>query len=250
MNKIKYKGLAEKYNNYHGQPDNYFELQIEKIRKYLNVSSEKWEIKRILDVGCGAGRLMVPLIRKGGCFCTGIDNSADMIAACQETTVIPLNLHTVGFDKFKTKFRYDGIYFSMSLHQMDKQKEMIKKAFNLLAKDGKLLIITVSHKQFDEILLNKYFPTLDEIDRKRFMDIKPLTEELSKYGDIECIEEQTLYQQIPKKRYVEMIENKYISSLQLISKKELNAGVKQINNIKGKIISVPDCYTYIVVNKK
>lgn len=245
---IEYKGLSEKYNNYHSQPDEYFELQLEKIKKYLNFSRSK----KYLDVGCGAGRLLIPLVREAYEI-KGIDSSKEMINSCIKNTCMQLDLSISEFNNFKFNKKFDGIYFSMSLHQMHNQEGMIKKALRMLKKNGKLLIITVSHKQFDEILLNKYFSDLDMIDRNRFLTVNELSRIIKKNnGFIECIEEQTIYQKIPKERYIEMIENKYISSLQLINEYELRRGIRKIKeNYKGKkFIIVPDCYTYIVVKKK
>jgi 2-polyprenyl-3-methyl-5-hydroxy-6-metoxy-1,4-benzoquinol methylase len=243
---ISYRGLAKKYNNFHGQPINYFDLQLDKIIKYLNMNREG----RYLDVGCGAGRLMVPLIKRGSFHIEGLDNSEAMIEQCRKETVSPLKLYTTFFKDFKPTKKYDGIYFSMSLHQMNNQIGMIKKALKMLKNNGKILLITVNHKQFEEILLNKFSPTLDSVDRNRFLDVSELKKIGNKLGIVESIEEHTIYQQIPKKRFIDMVENKYISSLQLISPNEVNSIVKQIKRIKGNIITVPDCYTYVVVGKK
>lgn len=242
LKQITYKNLSKRYNEFHGQPDNYFELQLEKIKKYLNMKKNK----TYLDVGCGAGRLLIPLNKEFNV--EGLDVSEHMLDECAKQTNKKVKLYYSSFNDFKPTKQYDGIYFSMSLHQMEKQEMIIKKALKMLKKDGILLIITVNHNQFNEILLNKFSKKLDKIDRKRFIDVNKFFNLINK-SKIITIETHNLYQYINKNKYIEMIKNKYISSLQLIDESELNNIVNNIKQIKGKTICVPDCYTYVVVKK-
>lgn len=40
-------------------------------------------VHEVLDVGCGAGRYLVPMVQKGYSV-TGVDNSPDILAVCEE----------------------------------------------------------------------------------------------------------------------------------------------------------------------
>lgn len=48
-------------------------------RRYLFVNAVKdLEVKRILDVGCGAGQELLPFVEKTGAFCVGVDAAAEL----------------------------------------------------------------------------------------------------------------------------------------------------------------------------
>jgi hypothetical protein len=114
---------------------------------------------------------------------------------------------------------------------------------------GKILIITVSHRQFKEILLNKFFPELDQIDRQRFIDV---SEFRSKYqGSVIYAEEHTVYKTYPKEVFMNMVRNKYISSLQLITPLSFASGLNVMETVykDEESMIAPDCYTYITLQK-
>ena len=247
--------LASNYNTYHAQDQALFDLQVKKIYSYLDLN----ERSIVADAGCGAGRLVVPIAPKVQAI-HGIELSEGMYneawANCEKLGNVVLVKSS--WDDYVRKvvpgfsYKYDAVYFSMSLHQMGTKEEQFKiidDTLNVLKPGGKILLITVSNRQFKEILLNKYFPELDQIDRNRFIDVSEFRGRYA--GKVVYAEEHTVYKTYETETFLNMVRNKYISSLQLISDTSFKSGVQLMENIyKGEdTLIAPDCYTYITLEK-
>ncbi len=257
---VYHEELANNYNEYHSQEQRLFNLQIEKIYSYLNLSN----LSSVIDAGCGAGRLLIPMSDFVSQI-TGVELSLGMFKTAMQdvknrtrtvsNSILEITLQNESWQEFLQKniikgTKVDGIYFSMSLHQMgskEEQHNIITQSLELLKDNGKLLLITVSDKQFDKNLLNLNFPSLDKIDRERFIDV----EELIKRHNVTSVEEHTVYKKYDKETYIKMLENKYISSLQLISEEFLKEGINKIKETykDTDTVIVPDFYTYVVIEK-
>jgi hypothetical protein len=109
-----------------------------------------------------------------------------------------------------------------------------------------ILLITISHNQFKENILNINCDKLDKFDRNRMIT----KNHLSEHFNIKLYEEQTNYFSISKAELISRIENKYISSLQILTDSELNELIYKINSSYPEVILYPDFYTYILINNK
>ena len=213
--------LAKKYNSYHAREKHLEDLQIKKIATYLKY----WENTSIIDIGCGSGRLLTKL---GEYFNViyGVEKSKEM------------------FDCIPISELKNTAIFSYSLHQIGKTKEeQIDLLYKTFSKFGckKILLITSSRSQFKESFLNTNIPSIQEIDLQRFL----FKDELEKYFNIELYEEETNCQRIPTVDYIEMIQNKYISTLKLIKDVEIEEFLKSLEGTSEVLIS--DYYTYITL---
>jgi SAM-dependent methyltransferase len=95
----------------------------------------------------------------------------------------------------------------------------------VLADDGRLVIATFDHAQFDDYYLNPYFPSLAEIDRARFPTREGLEAELRAAG----FEPRTIHvhQRTTRSRewILERIRGRFISTLLLLDEAELTEGL-------------------------
>jgi len=248
---IKYGApLAQNYNRFHQQPDCLFTLQLEKIKHYLNITPSD----NILDVGCGSGRLFISLQQQATIW--GVEQSEEMIAQ------IPQELKHLIFKEDFCKFvnqhqrkkvdylLFDSAYFSFSLHQMGTkldQLHLLQKTFSFCLKPrGKILLISVSRSQFDQVTINQFFPKIKEIDEKRFL----FEESLSSMFHLKIKDEQNVYSTITKEILYEYVKNKYISTLQLLTPEEYEKGLNRIERFEEKEIPYLDCYTYYLLEEK
>ena len=250
---IKYhKSLAENYNDYHSQDGNLFLLQLEKIKGYLGVRPDS----ALLDVGCGAGRLMVPLAEQVG-HIYGVEKSNDMYMTAFNGMFgyDNFDLFNSGYQEFmnqsvgqKVLSVVDGIYFSYSLHQMGDERtqfDILHQTKKMISPDARILIITTTPEQMEQNIINQYFPGVNEIDKKRFFD----PYQYGRVGAIKLIEENIVYKNYDTEVYFEMLENKYISTLQMISDNQFKIGMDKLRKqYEGySFVTVPDFYTYILL---
>lgn len=247
MNKISYtENLSKNYNTYHGRHDKLNEMQIYKIQNYLNLNTDK----KVMDVGCGSGRLLVPMSTKVDEI-IGVEYSPNMFNELK--TVQPKNskIYNTDYNLFleNNSVKLDSAYFSYSLHQLnenvDKQIDILKNTFTTFGVD-KILLITISHKQMDENILNIHNEKLNKFDKNRFIT----KDKLQHHFNIELYEEETNYYPIEKNVLLDRIKNKYISSLQILDESEINTLISVIDKKYQDIIIYPDFYNYIVITNK
>lgn len=96
-----------------------------------------------LELGCGSGRLLAPLLKKGYLI-EGLDNSMDMLQLCQENTQAfePL-LHHASMENFATGSLYNAITipaFSLQLIPSDQLSKTLKNIQQHLHPGGGLYL--------------------------------------------------------------------------------------------------------------
>jgi SAM-dependent methyltransferase len=234
--------LSKNYNKFHSRGMKSQNFQNLKIIHYLDLNSDSI----LLDAGCGAGRLfgISNHINK----MIGVEKSTEMYqqAAKQNLNV---ELYNLDFETFlnQTNLKADSVLFSYTLHQFNPDKtEQIKILHNTfkVLKCSKILLITASINQFGDSVLNRLSATIDDIDRSRFL----LKSDLESEFNILAYEEETIYNIVKKQDYKKLIENKYISTIQLLSDTEYSALMNNINLLPEEF-KLPDYYTYILLEK-
>ena len=125
----------------------------EKNTKYhLDLLNPPAKAKRILEIGCGLGRLLIPLYDRGAKHCVGIDASESMIIEglrlvggrnielihCAGDGVIPIVL-SGHFD-----FAFSIITFQ-HIPDTETVKRFLSEAYRLLAPGGQLSFQVLSH---------------------------------------------------------------------------------------------------------
>lgn len=253
------KSLAKNYNKFHEIPPHIFDLQLQKIKNYLSATKETW----LLDVGCGAGRLLNPIISQGISNVVGIERSRDMFQQLTDN-LSTLSDYPVNYLLLNKDFRevlsnksnlnlpeLDGAYFSFSLHQIGQNKldqlELLEQTFSLLKPHAPILVITITERQFEDITINKLIPSVSEIDKERFLTV----DSYRNFFNVSVLEDQRIFYPITVKTLKERIQNRYISTLQLIPQEELDFACEQLSRYpEHRIIDYGNCFTYVVLNKK
>ena len=110
---------------------------------------------KCLEIGCGLGTMSLELARNDHKV-TGIDISSDSIKHAK--SFVKKYLHkknqkkieyiNTSFGKYKTTEKFDRIIFFKSLHHLINTQKVLKKCFNLLKKNGKIIIIEPMRKNF------------------------------------------------------------------------------------------------------
>lgn len=92
--------------------------------------------KRILDVGCGTGRLLKKL-RDAGATVTGIDVSRRMV---EQARSCGLNVFHSDITDFETEDRFDVIVSVLTFNYIQDKASALRRTHSLLETGGKLVI--------------------------------------------------------------------------------------------------------------
>jgi len=188
-------------------------------KKKLNKKS------KILDIGCGRGKIFGSLSRK-----LKLSNKPIGIDPVTHKDV-DKSIEFINediFEFFKSNHnKYDLIMIKQTLHFFNKikRKKLIKICKKHLKKNGVLLI-------FSLITLNNEIPCFRFMKKKLNRGLKRdsiMIKDTSKMLKNNRIDNFKFKVSITKKKYIQMLKERYISCLINLSKVEIIKGIKEIN---------------------
>jgi ubiquinone/menaquinone biosynthesis C-methylase UbiE len=183
--------------------------------------------RRVLDVGCGTGRLAAALAERGAKV-WGVDPSEEMLARAREGSGghVGFKLGQAEALPFKDGW-FDGTVLRLVVHLVDRERALPELA-RVLAPGGRALIATFSPHHFEWYWLVRVFPAIGEIDSTRFPTPEMLGQELGEAG-FESIRTRPLRQQgrLSRGQALERIRGRYISTLRLLDEQTFAAGLER-----------------------
>jgi SAM-dependent methyltransferase len=225
-----YGRLAPSYDRYRGLSASTIEHWLEKLIQAGGVTSAS----KVLDIGCGTGRLAIPLKEATGAEVFGLDISAEMLEQAKSKRGAEA-LHWILGDAQALPFpegSFDFTLMCLVLHHIADKACAISEMYRVLRPGGRGLIWTISHRQIKDSLLNEFFPSFSQLDLQRCPSI-PEIRSLMKgtgYAGVRA-EKLTFAERTSTSRYIEKVRNKYISTLDLLSEAEFAAGMKRLARI-------------------
>jgi cyclopropane fatty-acyl-phospholipid synthase-like methyltransferase len=200
---------------------------------------------RILDIGCGRGKILDDLSNKlrlsNRPIGLDIENHKD-----KSKKIIFKKTDALTFIS-KTNITFDLILIKQTIHLL-KKKQVIKLLSickNKLNLNGKIIILSLDPKK-NEIptfqLMNKKLKISLQKDEKLFnLILKDQNRIIIKkfFFDV----------QILKTKYLQMIKNRYISTLLNFTDKQLKNGLNEIKNNYGKVLRFKDRLICFIITK-
>ena len=179
---------------------------------------------RVLDAGCGTGRLAAELADSGAARVWGVDASPEMLAVAREKT------RRAGFKEARlealpfTNGWFDAAVAWLVVHLVTRP-EALAELRRVLRPGGRLAVVTFDPEHFSGFWLNRYFPSLEAIDRARFPDAETLAGELRRAGFAE-IRLLRLSQTASLERddALRRIRGRHISTFDLLDEEEVAGG--------------------------
>ncbi len=179
----------------------------------------------ILDIGCGRGKILGNLKSKLNLttkpFGIDIINHKDKDKRINFQKIDALKF----FDKNKHKFDLVLIKQTIHLFNSNEIKKLLKKAKKNLTPNGKIFIFSL------DVYKNE-IPTFRLMKSKLFKSLTRDKKNLNMIinSNTQTIKRKFIYKvKITKRKYLDMIKNKYISTLLTFTEKELLAGSKELN---------------------
>jgi ubiquinone/menaquinone biosynthesis C-methylase UbiE len=172
--------------------------------------------RRVLDLGCGTGRLSAALAERGAKV-WGVDPSAEMLAQARAAvgTRVGLKQGHAEALPFKDGW-FERAVLRLVAHLVDRSRALPELA-RVLAPGGRAAIATFAPEHFDRYWLVHVFPEVGEIDRLRFPAPEALATELSEAG-FAGVRTIPLPQRgsLGREEALEKIRGRYISTLRLL----------------------------------
>ena len=191
---------------------------------------------RILDIGCGRGKIIDNLLSKFKLLNKPIgldtENHKD-----KSKKIIFKNIDALTFVS-KTKVTFDLILIKQTIHLI--KKNQITKLLSICKKrlnpNGKIIILSIDQKKNELptfFLMKKKLKISLEKDQKIFNLICKIFPRITKKRFIYNVS-------ISKAKYLQMIRNRYISTLLNFNNQEITNGLKEIKSRYGNVIKFQD----------
>ena len=214
---------------------------INSFNKFLIQNTKLNYESKILDIGCGRGKILENLSNKLNLINKPIgldlENHKD-----KSKKMIFKKIDALTYVK-KTKFTFDLILIKQTIHLL-KKKQVIKLLSickSILNPNGKIIILSLDPSK-NEI------PTFQLMKKKLEKSLKKdekLFNLIFKNQNKIIIKNFVFNVQISKTKYIQMIKSRYISTLLNFTNKQLNNGLIEIKKDYRKVLKFKDrliCY--------
>lgn len=184
--------------------------------------------RRVLDVGCGTGRLAALLAERHGCKVWGVDVSAEMLAVARERVPRGVGLKLAPAEDLPFRdATFERAVLTLVVHHLDRPRAFGEIA-RVLEPGGRLALLTFDPPSFEGYYLNRYFPSIRAIDSARFPDAQSLERDLREAGFADLgVHRHEEHRSISREEALAKIRGRHISTFQLIGEDEYASGLEQ-----------------------
>jgi len=208
---------AATYDDLRPQNENWWEL-FELVSREADLRGQ-----RVLDVGCGTGRLVAALAPDSSVW--GIDSSTEMLAVARKRVPanVKLKLARAEDPPLKDSW-FDRVVYWLVVHLLDRPAAF-RTARRLLAPGGRACVVTFDSTYFSDFWLNQYFPRFEAIDRARFSTAGELENELREagFGQVRLVRHHQR-DRIDRETALAKIAGRHISTFDFLDEAEYEQG--------------------------
>jgi len=184
--------------------------------------------RRVLDCGCGTGRLSRALAESAGARVWGIDPEPEMIRVARANVPAAVVLEVgCAEDLPYPDASFERAVLWLVCHLVDRAASF-RELGRVLGGDGSLVVVTFDPAHFSGFWLNELFPSLEAIDRARFPSRDDLADELHGAGFANVrFRRLSQHGSLSREVALERIESRHISTFDLLDPAEVRAGTER-----------------------
>jgi ubiquinone/menaquinone biosynthesis C-methylase UbiE len=232
--------LAQSYDRIRPVDENWWEV-FRHVEREADLAG-----RRVLDVGCGTGRLEAALAGRARVW--GVDAEPAMLEVARGN--VPDATFKEGRAEqlpFKDGW-FERAVMWLSSHLVDRPRAFAEIR-RVLGADGRLVVVTFDPSYFNTFWLNELFPSMERVDRERFATADELEQELQATGFDE-IDVTRLSQRGSHTRAeaLERIRGGHISTFDLITPEEYEAGLARAERELPERIEYPIEWLLVVAS--
>jgi SAM-dependent methyltransferase len=183
--------------------------------------------RRVLDCGCGTGRLSQALAETTAAKVWGVDPEPEMLRVAERT--VPRGVGLKAGRAEDLPFRdgwFERAVLWLVCHLVDRPVAFAELR-RVLSDDGRLVLVTFDPAHFGSFWLDPYFPAIQEIDRERFPDAEQLEAGLATAGFARvAFHRRSQTASISRAEALDRIERRHISTFDLLDADEVARGTQ------------------------
>lgn len=181
--------------------------------------------RRVLDCGCGTGRLSKALADSVAAKVWGVDPEPEMLRVAEQNVPASVGLKRGRAEQLP--FRddwFERAVMWLVCHLVDRPAAFADLRRVLVA-DGRLVVVTFDPDHFGDFWLNRFFPSLEAIDRARFPDGDQLEAQLAAAGFANVrLLRHSQRASLTREEALARIEQRHISTFDLLDEDEVRRG--------------------------
>ncbi|HEY0493945.1 MAG TPA: class I SAM-dependent methyltransferase [Candidatus Dormibacteraeota bacterium] len=195
----------------------------------------------VVEVGCGTGRITLPLAGLTSARVIGVDSEERMLE-------VGRGKDPGGRVDWRTGSAYrlpvdDGeasvVLMVMVVHLLRRRGVAFREVRRILREGGKFSLWTFTPRHVRGFYLNEYFPGIPVIDLPRFAEVSTISRELRRAGfDEVAVKIQEEERVMPIADVVDRVRGRYISTLGMLPPLEYRLGLQQLEELLARDRSV------------
>lgn len=193
---------------------------------------------RILEIGCGTGKLTFPLAQLTPARIDGVDIETAMLAvARRKDSQGRITWHRASATALPFPDRtFHLVFMSLVMHHLDRPVDAYREIHRVLTPAGQLRSWTFTPAHFRQFFLNQFFPSIARIDEARFPTAAATRRDLRAAGFSEV--RMSLFNDRTAVRLdvlEERVRHRYITTLDLVPAREFRRGLERVQAARRQL---------------